>query len=1461
MYINIHDKVIYQIFDDLYFTAKNNFKTTNIGKDIDVFLSKKGRGYLSELSNNKEGIENSLQIIGSILHSYYYLIFFFSRKMNLLQAKSYILKIKDRFLTPDRIQDVMKFYKIARQLSDPSKIDDWLSDTVDIWYSFTDEERIKYFDKSKKIYNHNISKAVIFRFLYRGKNRNLIFTNLLKEFNERKIIDVIVSKTDVIDYLALEKLSSLENTQDLYDFLKESMIEQIERFDLHLKKVRDLLQSKYVVPISSDYLRYHKDDFFYSQFITDKRQRKINIIVEQSNKIKNLYNPDITETEREKIYSLVKIPERLGILINYIEENRVLSRIKNNYKDKKIIEDENYREFINLIDNLYQRFNHFPKGNGINISLTKVKNLFRYTTIELLNSQKSDSLMDDYVEIRSTGLKDIFGLIGIAVPHRKTRIKLKDFDKKSVSFEDIKKSIYGSFNDKKMSKTKYWLFNHDQPDRRKDNKTDIEEDIIRRLLILHDYLIDMTYKKIFNYIKNNEGRSLYHYRKTIKNLQSDFKLGNHSNLYSKLMNIILYKSLRKIKVDEDKKDNLLIPLHNKREIEVDTKNTIYINAVCQHYIEWERIKGLDKIDDDNYNTIMFNYIKRFASIQYSGDDISYYVCKSCNAILRLYNYIATGSFDSNNNYVTYYEPLYVPLLDILKYKELTEMVEFVDRRLEKVSDVLNVSLYIGYARKRERDRKVKQIMDIILFMNKRITFNETLYKQEITLLKEESKNISKEEFKKEDQRLKEKYIYTIRKMYNSNMSILDVVDLNELNDTLTLNKVVAYIIAISIIDLTSNEITNLQQSKEFNTSSFISFKEKIFKNLKIKRSNRENDILDIIDLDILSFLLYIFSGVALKNKIWIREEDRDKRYGRVILSEQILIVHTVIDIINNLINVDNVRLDKFYKHVQEEDNTKIMMKRVFEVLNLKYFNSMSNLFKSKVLMKRLKKRTKMMLTPIEKRKIISNQILFFKISGEDEFVKRGYPMPPKKSFDVLMFYLNSIFRPIIIPQTYPNKDLNKKLTEHYSNLKLKGDLNKIHDILTLRRVKIATDIQNKKIILHKKEKKREIILDNLEKSISSKQFNNFLQIMDEQLNKGKPGIYKVYKDVYTINHHYKGFKRETPIFFEENKIQKGDLRDSKFFKTDVVYLSHKNVEYYYSGKNLRYVGYRKGRESSYYSKNLEVIHLKKRYSLKSMVHSLGVPLESIVRDKKELINWWKEKGVDRNTFIKNTIRHFNIIINKIKNSVGEVSTDAGKLLDPILVKYRFELSNITIQKDKEPLFRNWKDLYNIKFYNSKNFARNIKDIKFDNKSPEKYVKYDTDNNILIYYLIREVMRLLKNNPLQTSLICLLLYDFIKERFTYFNRNVNYDYTDKMVKTIFEEIAYEDVEFYLLDEFNVKDVSYTEILKDLNLSDSYINIGKVMSKEEEENMDTEKEEEGYDTYAQDTYNDMNLNENI
>ena len=1009
---------------------------------------------------------------------------------------------------------------------------------------------------------HNILKTIIFKEIYLKEEKieiNQLLNDIEKEKGEYKYIEIIVSnKNKIVDFNVIQKFLTIKELKlGLDETIYNYIFEMQEIKDITIKKNKDfinfLFENKIIIPITEEFLRYHKDFKKYEVENDDKKDdSKINYVINKLSNVINYYSPIVEKNIKLKQeinkYFYKNLDPRMVILFNDNEEIKIIQKllISDNSSDNDLlIELNNFRKYSYI---------NFKYSNNDFIRL-RTRNTI--DAIRLINLKKKN----EYIETRIGHSNIDLKVVGIAFnssrlnmnKSKKTPTPLECFFVKDlINVTDITKKKNGFMSFIKVfekvitvenSKLYYWIFNNKTDIPKLDKHVDYDENNIENnfkimLAEIYNIWLNTIKNKFLNYTNKLEKINIWNldylfnvYKKKY------FNFDLHPDIKNQIINEVLLKKFIELPITEDDTDNIIPGMRNKiielpRINIIKNKKSIIIlndnkkiiednikensNAICNHYIKWDNLSKLSKTTKQDLNQLVFEFVKKYVMENEKGQRI----CKSCNELLLLDKYIYEGTYIKEiDQFMTTSMIIHEKLTDLPQYLNLKKTINTLGKNLEKIAYICDLFYYLGndLVFKLHRKIVIKDTIDLILLHSE--------------YLKNQSKTRSENIYDN----------YGIKKEY-SNLFFFELKDeifLTSSTDTdyyklIKYNNVMIYLIFIIIIELNSGQILNLKNDKRCNYFFYSKFGEILFKDLYLRIN--ENEKILLTNIPLFSYIIYYFSCILTNNRLWLWSEKTESFN----ISIQKSIIHTMIDLINSIIEA-NLEKNKnyFYEIIYTRFNIKLkntfndiqLMKKIDDSINKKIIISNTN--KISFISKKIdlisidnninfdinfdNKYCEVLTQKIKKNKYKSNNNNINLLTNCEDGNFHQWIIKDNNMFCKLC---NKVYYDILKENTYNKKiydnvkiSILKKLTQKYC---LNGELHQIGNdgICNLCKINPNTNKYSEKEL-----KNLDLIL---EKNKNEKINNNFKNIKLENeklilLNEKNNNIYNNFKKEFEIN--------------------------------------------------------------------------------------------------------------------------------------------------------------------------------------------------------------------------------------------------------------------------------------------------------------------------------------------------------
>lgn len=857
-------------------------------------------------------------------------------------------------------------------INNPIKYDS----TIKLFNSLGEDYVIEYFlenntNNKNEDYNfHNVMKTFIFTQIYINEEKNDILNVLNHEEAENveyKYIDIIVSnEKKIVDFNFIQKFLKIEQlnsnlAEEIYQYLEDIRDTKEIVIKENLEFINYLFSNEILVPITEEFLRYHKDSEKYeSEKILDlnpslkeRQATKIKYITNKINYVKNFYSPLLDKNPELKLtikdYFYKQLDPKMAVLYNNDEEIKIIQKLQlsDQASDYDLLVDlENLRKYA------YVNFKNFSK-DGIKIRPSRTIQSIRY--INLKNKKK------DRLETRIGHNNIDINIIGIA--WNPTKLPLSCFELKDLlnvvditndkngynAFTKIMKKTFNSKN----KKLYYWLFNNEN-DKPKTNKyidinsNDPTNNIKVMLELIYYNYIDLVNNKIYNYINSVpelNNWNFYNLMKAYNNKYFDFNL--NPLFKNNITSIALFDKINELDIVEDDIDSLIpgkrdeliklpvlkidkvkqnIIVLGKKE-ETSEKIDKYNLAVCMHYIKWDNIQKMSKKTDE-FSQAVADFVKQYVKTNIQSD----YICKSCNELIQIQKYVAELTYNEEEGvFLTTSIVVNQKLEETAKYANLSRSIRNMEKNIEKFAYSTGIIVYIGNTPviKLRRKMVIKETIDLLLVHTE--------------WLRDQPKNRI-ELFGKKYGTSKDFTNLFFFKM-EDNIFISSSTDIDQFK-RIKYNNILAYLLFIIICDLNPGQIVSFKEDNKFNYFYFKKVINVLFDELYIRLNQKEK--IQISKVPLFAYILYYLSGIMVSSRIWnYNDSDVDPKNKLIyMINMQKSVIHTTVDLINTLVEASfnenrNYLYEIIYGRFMDKFNklfNDIQLLKRIEINNNKFLN-------------------------------------------------------------------------------------------------------------------------------------------------------------------------------------------------------------------------------------------------------------------------------------------------------------------------------------------------------------------------------------------------------------------------------------------------------------------------------------------------------------------------------------------
>ena len=1344
-----------------------------------------------------------------------------------------IIKLK-RLRTIDKIKSALIFDPIKYQL------------TIDFINLLGEDIFMDYIINNND--DFNVIKAIIYQKFYQIEDKKDLYLIVQEKEDENAeyiYIDVVVRENQTnIDLELLEDLTDMGNrlyVEELYQFIEDYLKEDNIIYD----KVEKLLHYKNIIPISEDFLKYHKNNYSY-QSPSEKEESKIKYIVSKIKDVMSL-NDEIDDKKKFKIkqYFPNSLKNRNAILYNEVEDIKILNKM-----EKVINKEETSREFVSDL-NYYRRYNllNFKKmaKDGIKFRPNKTINVIRQVNIDNLNDTNFNK---DNIQYRIGNDNIDINVVGIVFGNKKLgNVKLlenvREKYKNPNGFEAFKKTI-----NEKQDKLVYWNFNLDQDKIKLKEYQNVDKNQINIMLEkIYEELLENKIKQFLSKIKKFYPNIFNWLLKN--NFKDDILTSDQISFIEKNY---YYNLLKKIKIDleEDLIDTKLKTLPTfKRIIEKIKKYVIGIkekvismeeeifSATCLHHINWKNIQKMDKRREKEYSQAVFDFIKQYLKINDNGE----YICQSCSELLPVKKFILESDYTAGSQFfITTNMAFNIDLENSKEYSKYIRSIRNIDRIIEaKLSQPVELNYYLGSTNTIKIRRKllIKEIIDLLILHNQKLK----------PIINERKKEIEKYQI---NPKLSSLFAFTL----TDDIFVFSTKEVDYFK-ILKYNNIIIYSLFVLISNLNKGQILEFKNDKRCNVLVYSQIKDALFGKMLI-RFNNSNEVTFITKYPVLCYLLYYFSCMIVKTDGWIYTKSEEK--GQELLIQKIIIT-TFIDLVNSFAEENN-----------KEENY------LYQITCGRFFNQLQTFFNDEEFYQKIKTRFERSIKITDgKLKIVKKVIPTFKLEDEISEDKIDplsicYPKKEKiilKEIKVIPTRISNLTncpdgnfhqwkienkKVVCLLCNYHLDDLPKEKIDLKYKYRLQllqklanrlclggGEHNFVKDIcqkckidnnqclldekLLLQLEERVSDFNNKQIALEIKlnQDKYQLAKEKLENNAKfiinlENKFNQdnlkdyqkkFIDILEKLLSDRVKLINQnvFLKDTfYLIDHDYRGNPLPEPItiFEKENLIK--FKKDEPHFKVNVYYYfnNKSNTTQYYDATTLSYLGYKRSGDN--YNIPEKVVFMKRELSIEKKLSYLGFDAYNYPN-----INIREVLG-SRLFLLKNIIGNISSliirIINNEKHSLDIIDGIKLENNNNLIDFYHNKIKDTTLENNKKFIFEDLEkinNLINLNYFTLPQF-NNIVEI-------DELINVKTNIDLVLFYLINQFKKLIEinENKFTKTNLAILIVELINLQF-----NMAFtDYSDKELK-IFkylmdQEEDYDEEEFYNIGE-------YHEILTDEELKE-------------------------------------------
>ena len=768
---------------------------------------------------------------------------------------------------------------------------------------------------------HNILRTFIFRQIYIIEEKD----NLIKLLNdteideaEYKYIDIILAKHDkLIDFTFLQEILSIDmlksnKAYEYYSYLEDYKSSQVLHLLNNNKMIDFLFSNKIIIPITEDFLRYHKNTEKYDYDVTgelkDRDATKIKSVINKVNKVMNLYssiyekNQNIKLEVQKLFYKSLEYKD--AILYNDNEEVKIITKLE---------QSENTTDLDYLIDlnNIrsypYINFKDMSK-DGFKLRSSLMIQGIRYSNIKHMNPKNRK------LDLRVGHLNQPLNVIGIIFNPSNRHVECINTSM-LIDIRGKHKNGFNGFidimsrNDKSDKNLYYWLFDLTVDkvkleEYKNMSSTDSKIVIENILAEVYAIYINLQRKIITVELNKQHPTNIWDMFKLIHKYKNQYKFSENIDLNFNINVFDKYfiKNIRDVAIkntsDIFQKKTIKIPLSTKikmKDITIRINEKIedidlvqFTNQpICHHYIKWFALGKVSKKNDEELNQAIFDFVKQYVKTNERNE----YICKSCFELLDLKKYVYEGTYVAElDTFQTTSLAVNQKLEDMPKYAKYTRTIRNIEKNIEKICYVLNLTYYIGNTPVVRLRRKmiIKDVIDLILVHGEYLK-NQPKDRKQIAV---ETYNIHPD--------LTNLFFFELK----DDVFLTNSLDIDNYKK-IKFNNVIAYIFLVLLADLNIGQIISMKDDKKCNYFLYSNIGEQLFSTLYIRITQKEK--IAISSIPLLAYVLFFISCILTNNNIWLWSNEDTKQQYNI----QKTIIHTMVDLINTLVEANMVKDKNF----------------------------------------------------------------------------------------------------------------------------------------------------------------------------------------------------------------------------------------------------------------------------------------------------------------------------------------------------------------------------------------------------------------------------------------------------------------------------------------------------------------------------------------------------------------------
>jgi hypothetical protein len=1003
MYINKIDELIDNVIENFYASLLEDTSFTKILED-DNFV-----GHQSEINKILQkyemeinisdimdivNTEESIKTVNDIIKKYvafYLFVFigvmykgkgnqFINNMLEFTKLQSGFSFKVPHFFNSDSNSLVIKFVNIIKNLTiivevDQSKLEFYdrndaykgaIEFAKDLSPDIIESLKLENLEKNKMFQAHNMVKLMILMELYFKLDKKEVY-DIIEESQktgEYIFIDILVPKKEFIDFGAIENvLTQKQNDKGLanrfYEMIMDIDSKQISEMTAD-EKIINLINKKILIPITDEFLLYHKDSEKYEKItnIQKKKQKddtKLKYIISKIDSVADFYSDNVQKTVEvkknvEKLF-YAPLSNRNATLINNIEEIQIINKFYN----QGTISAEN-SDFLSELSTYrqypYINFKSFSK-NGFTLVPNK--------TVDMVRSINFDEQNVNRVMEMRVGSELPVNIVGFILNNKGTTIECL----KASQIQDIRKSKYVKTSENAYTatfkyimnavtggvddpNTYYWFFDLDK-DKVSINKYEqvgklSKQDIIKMLVAnLYDDILKVIFNRMESKLELVDGISQFDFFRMIDHYDKKYlSIKEKQEYYDTLLDKAVYKKYIKGSADYDGKEDkfpgldknaIMLPTYKNKNISKNIllkvalqiedanqmllKDIIQYGAICQHNITWDNINKYDKGNENKFAEKLIDFIYKYA-IENEDKD---FICKSCGIQINLKKYILDGAYTEGGGFKLFNTPIKNTIENIPEYDKYKQIIRYIDKLLDKIANVGNIHVLQEKSLSNKNQLKIKVIkdsIDLIIMHNKNMR----------DLYRERAKRI------KNDYGISDSYFFIFEldnEIFKTSSKDKDTFKIYKRNN------IMIYLSFLSMLEVTDTQVLYMFGDKLCNFGLFEKVGMRLLSDIKIiVNDNKVKE--HITDYPIMCYIVFYISCMLTKYNMWQTVEE-NKKFNP---DTQKKIIYTLIDLINSIL--------EYYCNNKKAEN----LHYLYDMLSSRFFHKLNTTFKNEVIMGKLK---------------------------------------------------------------------------------------------------------------------------------------------------------------------------------------------------------------------------------------------------------------------------------------------------------------------------------------------------------------------------------------------------------------------------------------------------------------------------------------------------------------------------